>query len=274
MLPEYFNYYPLFTSPEQIEFFTIIENSFEKFMYENHLDDLTLLFPEQVDLTGQDLNNRVLEVYKEHINSVLTLQSIMLSDPYLTPIRVLSLFIAGTARLATENLEDILATIILLPDDSNEELYCKALAHMVNEDFTLFLPYVDTVDTVVKTTLLDKNNFDIKHNPNFLSSQIRFKQSTIDKVGPAIDLIRSFDRFGYDAHIAVKALIELLTQDMDITMMVDQIALLVLGSSTTDDMLLQATKELVEMVFHDANHVLMANTYIEKTNLLGVTIND
>jgi hypothetical protein len=268
-LPYYFNYFPTVFPEPVIEMFVSIENSFYTINYDAHRDDISAVY-DILNLNTTNLNNLTLEIYREHITSVMSLQGIFLANPFTEKFSNLVQLVNCVSVLATNKVSELLEGEVIELEDNNEYYFAKLIEALTELTYTDALLMID----YVSKGLIDYLNKDlptaILTTETRLIGETRFKNSILVKEGVIVEAIRKLNYFGYDINTF------LVTHTLDISDIKDdnemakEIILLVLGSSTPDELLTSTMFEVANHIGESVQQILSLNNkilhYMSKPN--------
>lgn len=264
-LPTYFSNLSNVFSEEVLKLLTSIENSFNQLEYIQHKDDIDLLFSTIYSKPTSEFSSSVIEVYREHINSVLSLQGIFLANPYIEELSAIATILHTVSILATVPLSEVLLGETI--DDENSDIVYFASVIKSLTDLT-----IETILNAICNVSKDTVNF--LHNDTiipFLINNIdlvaskRFKESSIPKKGIIVEAIRQLNTFGYSVNTFLLTHSHLIAEHETNEELVNEIILLVLGSDVNDKYLLAEALRVSEHILRDnPSRMLMINILIEK----------
>ena len=264
-LPIYFSNLSNVFSEEVLKLLTSIENSFNQLEYIQHKDDIDLLFSTIYSKPTSEFGSSVMEVYREHINSVLSLQGIFLANPYIEELATITTILHTVSILATVPLNEVLLGETI--DDENSDIVYFASVIKSLTDLT-----IETILNAICDVSKDTINF--LHNDTvipFLINNIdlvaskRFKESNIPKRGIIVEAIRQLNTFGYNVNTFLLTHSHLIAEHESNEELVNEIILLVLGSDVNDKYLLVEALRASEHILRDnPNRMLMVNILLEK----------
>ena len=268
-LPNYVYHYPALFAEEIVAILTTIENAFALLNYDRHHDELDAVFTDAVDKSGKDYADAVMNEYREHINSVLSLQGITLANPYTDSINHLAILLYSVSLLATQPLSDILHGEQNSIEDTADAYFAKVIALMSS----LTVEEVLALVQIVTPELIEFLHQDLpiveQHSESEELAMLRFKASPLAKDGIACDAIRVLGRFGYDVNTLLITTSYLLSNQyrdsQNAEQLVHELTLLVLGSNTPDDHLLATLCMAAEHIADSASDLVKVNALIIKS---------
>lgn len=264
-LPDYFNHFPAIFTPEIIEVLVSVEKSFNIINYENHFDDIDFLLLNPGFNNSKDINNLIMSVYRDHINSVLSILGILLSNPYTDSISVISTILRTICILGTNSLSDILDDSIIDEENSGDTFFATIIANITHLNVIQVLHHIALVSPDVLDYLHHDNPIPIFNHDLSKFSENRFKRSSVEKKGIIVDAIRNLNRFGYSVHTFLLTHSHAISETHDTPELIaHEIILLVLGSSTPDNLLLATMLEVSEHVVDNAILKIQVNGIITK----------
>ena len=264
-LPTYFSNLSNVFSEEVLKLLTSIENSFNQLEYIQHKDDIDLLFSTIYSKPTSEFSSSVIEVYREHINSVLSLQGIFLANPYIEELSTIATILHTVSILATVPLSEVLLGETIDDEDSDIVYFASVIKSLTDLTIETILNAIcnvsrDTVNFLHNDTIIPFliNNID-------LVASKRFKESSIPKKGIIVEAIRQLNTFGYSVNTFLLTHSHLIAEHETNEELVNEIILLVLGSDVNDKYLLAEALRVSEHILRDnPSRMLMINILIEK----------
>ena len=278
MVPIYFNYFPAIMPTELIDVLLAAEYSFNLINYSQHQDDITALFNDCPDLSSKDLSDNTLLLYREHINSVLALQGILLANPYTDRLIPLCTILHCVSVLATQPLSAVLEGDSVEIEDCADSYFARVLSIMSGLSVPELLGYITSVTPDIITYLhQDKPLIALLTTVELLGEQ-RFRNSPLEKKGVVVEAIRLLGKFGYDIESFMLTHAEMIAAgtiwdtaiDADtetkasVTDIANEIILMVLGSNTQTNVLLAQMLDVSEHIVDTSSDLLKVNTLIMK----------
>ena len=278
-LPNYFNYFPAILPPEVIDVLITVEHAFALVNYDSHQDDITSIFNDYTDKTSKDLADITLAFYREHINSVLSLQGILLTNPYTDQLFPLATILKCVSVLATMPLSEILEGDSADVEETADDYFAVIISLMSELSVIQVLSHVMLVSPEIIAYLHEDTPLITLMSDTAINAAQRFKDCPLEKKGIIVEAIRSLGKFGYNVHTFLIAHAETIANSTkaiddpyseDIIRVIDpqdianEIILLVLGSSTPDKLLLASMLEASEHIADNSVDLLKINTLILK----------
>lgn len=257
---EYSHYLPDVVSEERLELYTEIEKCFTNVNYTFHIDNINAVF-----LNSEDQNSHkallVNDIYRTHIDTVLGLQGVYLLNPYVDKLSTIVVILRTVCTLAVNKPSQIYSPAEL----SESESGCVTLANVV-ELITGFpavnvLPLLDYVDSKVVEYLHNDIPTTAITNDTIRIATKRFKECEIEKTGMVVEGIRIFNRFGYSVDSFVKEFGQSLSQ-LDTASLAKEIVLLVLGSNTSVNKLIDQMLELADLLTETSLEATLTQNHI------------
>lgn len=270
ILPYYFNYFDDLFPVEVIDAFSSIESSFDLINYNAHIDDINLTYEYTVNLTGSDLANITYDLYREHINSVLSTQGIFLTNPFSINLTPLVEILRGVCILATQPLTEALDGNI--PEVDNDQIIYLAtiLNLLTNLTIEELIIHINLVTDDVITYLQQDTPLISLITKTTMRAEERFKKSNLVKEGIIVEAIKELNTFGYAVQSFIITHSEAIANLKNDTNIANEIILLVLGSSTPDNLLSATMLDIAQHIPDTANQILAINklimTYMDTYN--------
>lgn len=249
----YFEKYNTLFTPEVVSLLAKIEQCFSFLNYEHHHDDLDRIFLDYPNATAGDLAHYIRESYIEHIIAVLQVQGIQIKLEVEYPIQPLVNILTCTVLLNALPVSEFVE-LVNLDSSLSGDVYFSEIVHLLtNEDLVTVINLIAYVSS--NTIDLLKADHELIFDQRAIAnhSADRFKNSPIVKEGEVTTLLRSFEDFGYSLTPFFTHLSEPLNLIKDPEVLSNEIILLVLGSNTVDEHLLNEALAFAEKIIMDAS---------------------
>lgn len=270
-LPNYFEYFESIFSEEIIDTLITIEKAFELINYEQHKDDIGFIFTDYNDKSGKDFCDITMSFYRDHINSVLSLQGILLTNPYTDQIIPLAIILRSVSLLSSMPLSDILEGDIIDTEETTDVCFARVISLMSDLSIPQVLSHIFMVIPDVITYLNQDLPISIIRTLAMTNAEKRFKECSIEKKGIIVEAIRAIGTFGYNVQtfliVHSETIADIIKEDTahkKYNELANEIILLVLGSSTPDNFLLSVMLEAAVHIVDDATELLKVNNIIEQ----------
>jgi hypothetical protein len=201
----------------------------------------------------------------------LSSQGIHLKNPYQIQFNLLVKITEHVCVLGTCPFEDLLAVGVTSEDEEDATIHVVTILHLLTElSMEQLLIEIDYVNPDILVFLQKK-----KLGENLITSVAdhaitRVKANITNRDTQLIQVFRGLEHLGYDlsfflSHHADH--MDLTTSPLNIA---EEIKLLVLGSSVSDDHLLGAMLTTSEQLIDDPRKLLAVNSAISKLQLIGI----
>jgi hypothetical protein len=250
-----------------------LEHSFESVNYATHLDDITHALDSPLTITGSanDTAHGIYDVYRHHANWVLSSQGVHLKNPYQIQFNLLVTITEKVCLLGTSPYEDLLAVGITAEDNEDSSIYVANILHLLTEiSVEQLLTEIEYINPDILVFLQKK-----KLGENLITgiaehalSRVKSKITGKDKA--MTQLFRGMDHLGYDLSFFIERHAEHLDLTISPTEMAEEIELLVLGSSVSDDHVIAAMLTISEQLIEDPRKLLAVNSAISKLQFTGL----
>lgn len=263
-LPKYFDEASKIFSEEILNSLISIEEAFDKIYYNQHIDDIDSLFSTGTHKGTSEFCSTVLEVYREHINAVLSAQGIFVANPFTESLSNLIELLEAVVLLGTVNKHDLYHIDEIKDEDTDDTYFAKAVSLFTNLSVEAVLDIVVYVNASVVAYLDQDNPMPIFLDGISKNAESRFKSSPIPKKGIIVDTIRAMSKFGYSLKTFIVTHAHLISELDSNELIANEIILLVLGSNSDNRMLLVEALDASEHICNDARQILSVNSLIEK----------
>jgi len=273
-LPNYFNHFVGIYPEEVIEMYTSIENSFAALNYEAHQDDVDFVFEDTGDLTSKDITNMIDSIYREHLNTVLSMQGIFLTNPFADKLFPLVKILGVVVLLATQPPHELFASTTIDLNNSEEIQFAHILSVLSDLSITDSLLHVERViPEVIQYLTEDKPIMPIIKETQAMA-ETRFKNSNLPMKGVVVDTIKAINHFGYNLDSFLVAHAEIISdiREEELTgkstieslqLIANEIILMVLGSSTPNNVLYITMSEVTEHILDNLADIIRVTGLID-----------
>ena len=262
---------------ESYELIKRIEISFSVIHYELYIHDI-----EQVLLIINSDNKNIhipeiFQIYREHILSVLSRQGIHLTHPFSSPLGSLVLILEAVNTLAVVRLSEILDGTIIEESCSTETYLAEILNVMTGMSVIEILHLIDYVSNDVISYLHQDIPIEELSISAVMVAKKRFMDSPFRKQGVVVDIIKESNSFGYNVDAMLKAYAEEFdmlknalqmnerTSGKDnLNTFANELCLLVLGSSVTNDLVVVTILDLIPHLISPANLIVGLTSIVHR----------
>lgn len=258
----YFSHIEDIVSPELADLYTKVETCFASINYSKHEDDLNIILL-STDTVNSNQTLQVNDAYRSHIDEVLGLQGLFLENPYDGRLSDIVVILQAVCTVAVHKPSEIYSPEELEASESPIETFSNFVEIVTNFPSVNVIPLLHDIDgRVIDYILHDRPTLSITDDTvNF--SKNRFKECEIEKVGVVVEGIRLFGRFGYTVASFVKEFGESL-EDLSTSELAKNIVLLVLGSNTPENKLLDKMLDLADTLTDTPLDAVSTQTHIHR----------
>lgn len=262
-------------SPEALNVIASLDQSFNALNYDKHIEELHLFLVDTLSLTSKDIAAKVNEIYRNHLNDVVTLLGVFLRNPFVDSLAELATIFNALAVLSTHQAHEVVDVGLLQSDDEGDIYFAEILEFLTGYSVAHILSLVDTVTSDVIDYLHKDTPLYLIMTDMATKAQLRFMESPIPKAGIIVDAIKCLNRFGYNAESLLKAYAGQLSDilhNADINLprinaletLANEITLLVLGSSEPNDRLPVMMMYAVDCIVDTPDDKLKVNAAISR----------
>lgn len=260
----YFEGYECFLSEYTIELLYVIEHLFNDIDYDRHGDDLTALSNSYPFTNGSERANLTLSIYREHIDIVLAMQGIFLSDPYCIKLSNLVEILKGCNQIAIHPLKELLPFEFIDTDTTPDEFFATIIETLTELSISDVL---ENIKSIAESTLeYLHNNIPVPHieiNQGHISRQ-RFLKALplLLNENLTVNEIKKLNSFEYSPLTFALGLYDELREISNDEVLANEIILLTLGSHVSDETLEASALNVSDTLIDDLKRKIKVNGYI------------
>lgn len=265
-IPEYCDTYLNLFSVELTTSCLSIENSFYLLEYDAHQDDIAAVYDNPIYADNKDISLAIINLYKLHVNSVLEVQGILLANPESNPLPDIAKILHAITALATaHDINDILSGMSPITDDTPLLYLASIIADMMDIQIAEVLTLIESVTPDILKVLNVVPEFEPPHSNMAEVAELRFKKTlATTHTIIVVNTIRQLGYFGYNLNSVLTIVHDAILELPDIEEQANELVMLVLGSSTPDNIIISTVLGITELIYMDALVRMRINAIITK----------
>lgn len=258
---------------ELIDLYSKVEHCFMLLNYNSHLDDLYSVF-DTADLLPTTIRDKVDYTYRVHITSVLSLQGLVLSNSAHEKFFNLVCLLQAFSLLAVTSIHELVSSYSDMHENDESIFFATIIDDLIDLPIATTLQMVSYLSPdLLKALHTDHLTVEIISSSKALGLE-RFKLCPFNNKGFFATTLHRTNNFGLSTSAYLMAYSEdILTYVNNISdnnpllltqYLANEIILLVLCSSTPDDILEATMLEVTEKLSDSTTNTLRINTIILK----------
>lgn len=248
--------------PDEVnEILDAIKEDFKIVNYKSYNDDLLqieMLDTSQFD-SHKEIGTILVQMYRRHIDIVLSMQGIHITDYENVPISLLAKVLNAVCILGTSSIVDLGATgIDFTVSEQPVEYIVRIISNLTSIPEEILITLIHDVNDEVITYLETGEHSGPISSIISVHSLSRVKRNIdITSSNPISAIFKDMSELGYDLSDFVLAHFDCFSNINDSEVMVNSIVTTVLGSSTSDHELHDKALEIADTILEDRPAILL-----------------